>query len=49
MQNGEEISNNGDMAENMGEQYETTWTEPIEPLEDAEKMFPEGDETDEYK
>ena len=35
------------MAENIGEQYETTWTEPIEPLEDAEKMFPEGDETDE--
>ena len=34
------------MAENIGEQYETTWSEPIEALEDAEKMFPEG-ETDE--
>lgn len=45
--NGEVISNNSDMAENIGEQYETTWSEPIEPLEDAVKMFPEGDETDE--
>ena len=44
--NGEVISNKGEMAENIGEQYESTWTEPIEPLEDAEKMFPEGDETD---
>ena len=35
------------MAENIGEQYETTWSEPIEPLEDAEKMFPEGEETNE--
>ena len=35
------------MAENIGEQYETTWSEPIEALEDAEKMFPEGEEPDE--
>ena len=35
------------MAENIGEQYETTWSEPIEPLGDVEEMFPEGEETDE--
>ena len=45
--NAEAISNNGDMAESIGEQYETTWSEPIEPLGDAEEMFPEGEETDE--
>ena len=44
---GEVISKNVDMAENIGEQYETTWSEPIEPLDDAEKMFPDGEETDE--
>ena len=35
------------MAENIGERYESTWSEPIEPLEDEEKMFPEGEETSE--
>ena len=35
------------MAENIGEQYEATWSEPIEALEDAEKMFSEGEEPDE--
>ena len=35
------------MAENIGEQYETTWSKPIEPLADAGEMFPEGEEIDE--
>ena len=35
------------MAENISEQYKTTWSEPIESLEDAEKLFPEEEETNE--
>ena len=44
---GEVITDNGDMAENIHEQYETTWSEPIEPLEEAAKMFPDEEETEE--
>ena len=44
---GEVISDNGDMAEIIHDQYETTWSEPIEPLEEADKMFPDEEETEE--
>ena len=46
-QNGEAISNPGDMSEIIHDQYETVWSEPMEPLEDGEKMFPETDGTGE--
>ena len=29
------------MSEIIGDQYETVWVEPLEPLEEAAKMFPD--------
>ena len=40
-QNGEAISNPGDMAEIINDQYETVWVKPLEPLEETAKMLPD--------
>ena len=35
------------MSEIISDQYETVWVEPLEPLEEAAKMFPDEEETEE--
>ena len=35
------------MAEIVSDQYVTVWSDPLEPLEDADTMFPDMEETEE--